>query len=87
MKRIKQKLVIMAVSAAVFIWTVVSMVVSDGSNRIYNNQAKGHGADICLDGSTSSIALPDAANMGATYLDSGINIDGWYNDNPRYDAL
>ena len=63
----------------------VSMVVSDGSNRIYNNQAKGHGADICLDGSTSSIALPDAANMGATYLDSGINIDGWYNDNPRYE--
>ena len=63
----------------------VSMVVSDGSNRIYNNQAKGHGADICLDGSTSSIALPDAANMGATYLDSGINIDGWYkDDNPRY---
>lgn len=63
----------------------VSMNVSDGSNRIYNNQAKGHGADICLDGSTSSIALPDAANMGATYLDSGINIDGWYNDNPRYE--
>ena len=63
----------------------VSMVVSAGSNRIYNNQAEGHGADICLDGSTSSIALPDAANMGATYLDSGINIDGWYNDNPRYE--
>ncbi len=63
----------------------VSMVVSDGSNRIYNNQAERHGADICLDGSTSSIALPDAANMGATYLDSGINIDGWYNDNPRYE--
>ena len=63
----------------------VSMNVSDGSNRIYNNQAERHGADICLDGSTSSIALPDAANMGATYLDSGINIDGWYNDNPRYE--
>lgn len=63
----------------------VSMVVSDGSNQIYNNQAERHGADICLDGSTSSIALPDAANMGATYLDSGINIDGWYNDNPRYE--
>ena len=63
----------------------VSMNVSDGSNRIYNNQAKGHGADICLDGSTSSITLPDAANMGATYLDSGINIDGWYNDKPLYE--
>ena len=63
----------------------VSMNVSDGSNRIYNNQAKGHGADICLDGSTSSITLPDAAGMGVKYRDSGINIDGWYNDNPRYE--
>ena len=62
----------------------VLMDISDGSNRIYNNQAKGHGADICLDGSTSSIKLPDAAGMGATYLDSGINIDGWYNDKPPY---
>ena len=62
----------------------VLMDISDGSNKIYNNQAKGHGADICLDGSTSSIALPDAANMGATFGDSGINIDGWYNDNPPY---
>ena len=62
----------------------VSMNVSDGSNRIYNNQAKGHGADICLE-KGASITLPDAANMGATYLDSGINIDGWYNDNPRYE--
>lgn len=62
----------------------VSMVVSDGSNRIYNNQAKGHGADICLE-KGASITLPDAAGMGATYLDSGIYIDGWYNDdNPRY---
>lgn len=63
----------------------VSMNVSAGSNRIYNNQAEGHGADIFLDGSNSSITLPIAANMGATYLDSGINIDGWYNDNPRYE--
>ena len=62
-----------------------TMDISNGLNKIYNNQAEGHGADICLDGSTSSIALPDAANMGATYLDSGINIDGWYNDNPRYE--
>ena len=61
----------------------VSMVVSDGSNRIYNNQAKGHGADICLE-KGASITLPNAANMGATYLDSGINIDNWYNDNPRH---
>ena len=61
----------------------VSMVVSDGSNRIYNNQAKGHGADICLE-KGASITLPDAANMGATYLNSGINIDGWYKDNPRH---
>ena len=61
-----------------------SMNASDGSNRIYNNTADGHGADICLDGS-SAIKLPNAANMGATYLDSGIYIDGWYNDdNPRY---
>ena len=22
--------------------------------------------------------------MGANYHDSGINIDNWYNDNPRY---
>ena len=63
----------------------VSMVVSAGSNRIYNNQAEGHGADICLDGSTSSIALPDAAGMGVKYRDSGINIDGWYNDKPLYE--
>ena len=62
----------------------VLMNVSDGSNKIYNNQAKGHGADICLDGSTSSIKLPDAAGMGATFRDSGINIDGWYNDKPPY---
>ena len=61
----------------------VSMVVSDGSNRIYNNQAKGHGADICLE-KGASITLPDAAGMGATYLNSGINIDGWYKDNPRH---
>ena len=62
----------------------VSMVVSDGSNRIYNNQAEGHGADIFLDGSNSSITLPDAAGMGVKYRDSGINIDGWYNDKPPY---
>ena len=61
-----------------------SMDVSDGSNRIYNNTADGHGADICLTDDTSSIKLPNAANMGAKYHDSGINIDNWYNDNPRY---
>ena len=61
-----------------------SMDVSDGSNRIYNNTADGHGADICLEGGASSIKLPNAANMGAKYHDSGINIDNWYNDNPRY---
>ena len=61
------------------------MDVSNGSNKIYNNTADGHGADICLTDNTSSIKLPNAANMGATYLDSGIYIDGWYNDdNPRY---
>ena len=60
-----------------------SMNASAGSNRIYNNTADGHGADICLDGS-STIKLPNAANMGAKYHDSGINIDNWYNDNPRY---
>ena len=64
----------------------VLMDVSAGSNRIYNNQADRHGADIFLDGSNSSIKLPNAANMGATYLDSGIKIDGWYeDDNPRYE--
>ena len=63
----------------------VLMDVSAGSNKIYNNTADGHGADICLTDDTSSIKLPNAANMGATYLDSGIYIDGWYNDdNPRY---
>ena len=61
-----------------------SMDVSAGSNRIYNNTADGHGADICLEGGASSIKLPNAANMGAKYHDSGINIDNWYNDNPRY---
>ena len=62
-----------------------SMDVSNGSNKIYNNTADGHGADICLTDDTSSIKLPNAAGMGATYLDSGIYIDGWYNDdNPRY---
>ena len=61
-----------------------SMNASAGSNKIYNNTADGHGADICLD-SSSTIRLPNAANMGAFYLDSGIYIDGWYNDdNPRY---
>ena len=61
------------------------MDVSNGSNKIYNNTADGHGADICLTDDTSSIKLPNAANMGAKYLDSGIYIDGWYNDdNPRY---
>ena len=61
------------------------MDVSDGSNRIYNNTADGQGADIFLADGSSSIKLPNAANMGAKYLDSGINIDGWYkDDNPRY---
>ena len=59
----------------------VSMNVSAGSNRIYNNTADIHGADICLE-KGASITLPDAAGMGATYLDSGINIDGWYKDKP-----
>ena len=59
----------------------VSMVVSDGSNRIYNNTADRHGADICLE-KGASITLPDAAGMGATFGDSGINIDGWYKDKP-----
>ena len=57
----------------------VSMVVSDGSNRIYNNTADRHGADICLE-KGASIKLPDAAGMGATFGNSGINIDGWYKD-------
>ena len=62
-----------------------SMDVSAGSNRIYNNTAGGHGADIFLLNGSSAIKLPNAAGMGATYLDSGIYIDGWYNDdNPRY---
>ena len=62
-----------------------SMDVSNGSNKIYNNTADGHGADICLTDDTSSIKLPNAANMGAKYHDSGINIDNWYkDDNPRY---
>ena len=60
-----------------------SMNASAGSNKIYNNKADGHGADICLDGS-STIKLPNAAGMGAKYHDSGIKIDNWYNDNPRY---
>ena len=58
--------------------------ISDRTKQIYNNQAIEHGADICLEGDTSAIKLPNAANMGAKYHDSGINIDNWYNDNPRY---
>ena len=58
-----------------------SMDVSAGSNRIYNNTADGHGADIFLLNNSSTIKLPNAANM---YHDSSINIDGWYEDNPRY---
>ena len=62
-----------------------SMDVSAGSNRIYNNTAGGQGADIFLHNGNASIKLPNAANMGATYRDSGINIDGWYkDDNPQY---
>ena len=61
-----------------------SIDVSAGSNRIYNNTAGGQGADIFLLGS-STIRLPNAANMGAKYHDSGIKIDNWYkDDNPRY---
>ena len=62
----------------------VLMDVSDGSNKIYNNTADGHGADICLTDDTSSIKLPNAANMNVPYHNSGIKIDNWYNDNPRY---
>ena len=59
-----------------------SMDVSNGSNKIYNNTADGHGADICLTDDTSSIKLPIAANM---CHDSSINIDNWYkDDNPRH---
>ena len=59
--------------------------ISDRTKQIYNNQAIEQGADIFLEGGTSAIKLPNAANMGAKYHDSGINIDGWYNDdNPRY---
>ena len=59
--------------------------ISDRTKQIYNNQAIEHGADICLEGGTSAITLPNAANMGAKYHDSGINIDNWYkDDNPRY---
>ena len=58
-----------------------SMDVSAGSNRIYNNTAGGQGADIFLLNDSSTIKLPNAANM---YHDSSINIDGWYEDNPRY---
>ena len=60
------------------------MDVSAGSNRIYNNTAGGQGADIFLLNDSSTIKLPNAANMNATYRDSGIEIDGWYNDNPPY---
>ena len=63
----------------------VDLDISDRTNRIYNNHAIEHGADICLERGNSAIKLPIAANMGATFGDSGIYIDGWYNDdNPRY---
>ena len=60
-----------------------TMDISNGLNKIYNNTAVGHGADICME-IGASIKLPIAANMGATFGNSGIKIDGWYNDNPRY---
>ena len=64
----------------------VDLDISDRTNRIYNNHAIEHGADICLERGNSAIKLPIAANMGATFGDSGIYIDGWYNDdNPRYE--
>ena len=62
----------------------VLMDVSDGSNHIYNNTADGHGADIFLYNGKASIKLPNAANMGANYRNSGMKIDGWYKDNPKY---
>ena len=62
----------------------VLMDVSDGSNHIYNNTADGHGADIFLWNENAKIQLPIAANMGVKYRNSGINIDNWYNDNPKY---
>ena len=62
----------------------VLMDVSDGSNHIYNNTADGHGADIFLYNGKASIKLPNAANMGANYRNSGMKIDNWYNDNPKY---
>ena len=59
--------------------------ISDRTKQIYNNQAIEQGADIFLEGGTSAIKLPNAANMGAKYRDSGIKIDNWYkDDNPRY---
>ena len=60
----------------------VDLDISHESNRIYNNQAIEHGADICLERSNSAIKLPIAANM---CHDSSINIDNWYkDDNPRH---
>ena len=60
------------------------MDVSAGSNRIYNNTINGHGADIFLYNGSSAIRLPNAANMDVNYLDSGMKIDGWYKNKPRY---
>ena len=62
----------------------VLMDVSDGSNHIYNNTADGHGADIFLYNGKASIKLPNAANMDANYRNSGMKIDNWYNDKPKY---
>ena len=62
----------------------VLMDVSDGSNHIYNNTADGHGADIFLYNGKASIKLPNAANMDVNYRNSGMKIDGWYKDNPKY---
>ena len=60
----------------------VDLDISDRTNRIYNNHAIEHGADICLERGNSAIKLPIAANM---YHDSSINIDNWYkDDNPRH---
>ena len=62
-KRIKQKSINGGIGGIYL--DSVSMIA--GSNRIYNNTANEHGADICLE--KGRCTMPRV--WGATYLDSG----------------
>ena len=82
MKRMKPA--VLAVSAAVFIWRMGRWMFPT-DQIIFTTIRQTDTAQIFFCGDENAkIQLPIAANMGAKYHDSGINIDNWYNDDPRY---